>query len=214
MSVSNRTDEKTKRRRGAPLVWGASALAAGILVLGVTGTLSSWTSAVITNDTNTTKASDAVALSEAQGGTVCVDTATTADNTATCSTINKYGGTATTLSPGATAHTTTVTLKNTGTGAGALTLAAGTCTSSGGATGSTGNLCDQATVTVECPTGTTTSGPSTLNAFDAAAASSVANLAAGASVVCTLSVSLPSTAPAGVSGMVASQPLVWTLTAT
>jgi hypothetical protein len=212
MSVSNRTDENKQRRRGAPLVWGASALAAGILVLGVTGTLSSWTAAIITNDTNTTKASDAVALSEAQGGAVCVDTATTSTNTATCSTINKYGGIAPTLTPGGPAHTTTVTLTNTGTGAGDLTLAAGACTSTGGAAGSTGNLCNQATVTVECPTGTATFGPGTLNAFDTAPDSAVASLAAGDSVDCTFSVSLPSTAPASVSGMVASQPLVWTLT--
>ena len=204
--------ETTKRRRNAPLLWAGGAVAAVVLVLGVSGTLSSWTQAMITNDTNTTSATDAVALSESSGGTTCVDTATTATNTATCSTINKYGGTATPLGQGD-VKTTSVTLTNTGTGSGALTLDAGACTKSGGAAGSTGNICDEVTVTVACPTGTVKVPTSTLTAFDAAAPAAIGTLTAGASVTCDVTVALPSTAPSSVAGQTASQPLVWTLDA-
>ena len=79
-----------KKKRFAPVVWGASALAAAVLVLGVTGTLSSWTTAVIGNTDNSVASTKAVSLSESSGGTQCVDTADTNDNTAQCTTINKY----------------------------------------------------------------------------------------------------------------------------
>lgn len=206
---------QTERRRSAPLLWGGGVIAAVVLVLGVSGTLSSWTQAIITNDTNTTKAENAVALSESSGGTTCVDTATTTTNTATCSTINKYGGTAAPLDPdGDNTQTTTVVLKNTGTGDGNLTLDAGACTSTGGAAGSTGDICDEVDVTVACPTGTVLYGPATLNTFAGAASVAIATpLAAGASVTCDITVTLPADAPSSVSGMTASQPLVWTLDA-
>ena len=176
--------------------------------------MSAWTTAIITNDNNTTQAGNAVALSEADStGTVCVDTASTASNTATCTDINKYGGTAAPLQPGQ-SKTTTVTMKNTGNAAGALTLKAGPCTHTGGPAGSTANICDQVQVTVACPTGTTTYGPGTLTAFAAVAApTAVSSLAAGASVACDFTVSLPANAPSGVAGMIAAQQLTWTLTA-
>jgi len=52
------------RRRFLPLVWAASAFAAVVLVLGVNGTLSAWTSAIITNDTNTVATANALILKE------------------------------------------------------------------------------------------------------------------------------------------------------
>jgi hypothetical protein len=211
MSHSN---DPEKRRRSVPLLWLSGAMAAALLVLGVNGTLSSWTTAIIHNDTNTTSATDAVALSEADGvGTVCVDTGTVGDgsNTATCSTINKYGGTTTPLSPGGAGNATTVTLKNTGSATGNLTLTASGCTKSAGISGATDNICDYVNLTVECPTPTSTySG--TLTAFASAGAQTVASLAAGASVACTFTVSLPANAPADIATQVASQPLTWTLT--
>lgn len=216
--MTNETNEKQGRRRALPLLWISGFIAASLLVLGVNGTLSAWTSAIINNSTNTTEAAQSVALSEANGaGTVCVDTATVADgsNTATCSTINKYGGTvadgSTALVPGAAGNATTVTLKNTGSSAGDLTVTASGCTKSAGSGTATLDLCDYVDVLVECPAATTTySGK--LSAFATAGAVAVKNLAAGASVACTFTVSLPSDAPADIAGQIASQPLTWTLT--
>lgn len=98
-----------KRLRNAPVVWGSSALAAAVLVLGINGTLSTWTQAIIDNGNNSAASASAVALTETvksqanQGGaggtqtvgTVC-DTRTQPSNeltdAAACDTINKYGG--------------------------------------------------------------------------------------------------------------------------
>lgn len=100
---------RLKRRHQAPLVWGSSVLAAGVLFLGVNGTLSTWTKAVIENGNNSVGSASAVALTETvtsqtnqsgagstqTAGTVC-DTRTQSSNTLTgiaaCDTINKYGG--------------------------------------------------------------------------------------------------------------------------
>src|SRR5580765_7589642 len=100
-SQSAQPSHRARRRRAVPLLWVSGALSAAILVLGVSGTLSSWTQAVIANDTNTAATTHAVILKEAQGATTCFSSAS-ATNSSTCSTINKYGGTASPLSPGGT----------------------------------------------------------------------------------------------------------------
>lgn len=211
MTVTDATP-KRPRRHSAPLLWASGGLAATILVLGVTGTLSAWTTAIIHNDTDTTSATDSVALAESTGAGLCVDTSTTATNEATCSTVNKYGGTSAPLVPGAAGNATTVTLTNTGSTTGDLVLSADACTMSGGISGATDDICDYVDLLVECPGGTTTySG--TLSAFAAAGDQAVDSVAAGDSVSCTFTVSLPSTAPADIATQVASQPLTWTLSA-
>ncbi|MBO9524065.1 MAG: hypothetical protein J7518_21215 [Nocardioidaceae bacterium] len=202
--------ENTKRRRSAPLLWGSGAIAAALLILGVSGTLSTWTTALVHNDVNTTSAQGAVALSESSGGATCVDTATTTTNEATCSTINKYGGSV--LDPdGVNSATATVQMTNTGTATGDLTLDADACSTSGGATTSTSNLCDYVQVTVTCD-GTVKYGPATLSAFAAAGPATIGTLTPSAATSCTLVVTLPSGSPAGVSGQTALQQLNWTLT--
>ncbi|MGC4112628.1 MAG: hypothetical protein QM747_19820 [Nocardioides sp.] len=108
--------------------WAGGLVAAVVLVLGVSGTLSSWTSAIITNDNNTTSLTEAMRLVETDGTVTC-DTGTSDTNTVTCSDINKYGGTSTPLAPGD-AHHVTVTLTNRGTGTGDLTLSSESCQSS------------------------------------------------------------------------------------
>ncbi|MGN6781352.1 MAG: hypothetical protein ACTHJH_07615 [Marmoricola sp.] len=207
-------DEQGSRRRRTPALAVSGAAAAAVLVLGVTGTLSSWTTAIITNDTNTTKAVTAVALTESDGSaTTCADTSTTADNTATCSSINKYGGTSTPLNPdGVNSHTTTVTLTNVGTESGGLTVSGGTCTNNGGAVGATLKLCNVLTVTIACPSGTQ-KYTGTLADFAAPGEQAIATLAPGGTAVCDVTVTLPKDAPSGVSAMDVSQPITWTLTA-
>lgn len=216
MSESNPGARK-KRRRSAPLLWGSGLIAAAILVLGVNGTLSSWTTAIITNGTNTAGAGTAVALSETgpgPTGPVTCDTSTTTSNTINCS-VNKYGGD--TAMKAGDSTTVDVTFTNTGTGnASSLTLAPGACTDSAG-----GSLCTSGdlTVAVSCSDGATYASASAYTDLVWAAAAPgtqaqvvhTATIAPGAQITCQFTTTLLSTAPATDAGMSVSQPLVWTL---
>jgi len=218
---------RKKRRRIAPRLWTSGAVAAGILVLGVNGTLASWTQAVITNDKNNVASAEAVSLIETGGagtgadGTIC-DTQDTTTNTATCTTVNKYGGTSgggqdsVPLSPGE-SRTATVALANNGTGTGNLVLGAAACQhvvndATGGDTTALHDVCTQITVSVAC-TGDVTVAPTTPVALSAFTGLTIGNLAATQSTACTFTVSLPSNTPAEYSNQLASQVLTWTLTA-
>lgn len=148
---------RAKKRRAVPLVWAGSLLGATLLVLGVSGTLSSWTTAIITNSGNTVAAANAVILQETLPGTtptVCNSTDNNdGSNSYTCTSINKYGGTATPLDPVTnTMQSVTVNMKNTGTSSGALTLAPGTCVKSLGSLSASQSICDVALVTLKCTT--------------------------------------------------------------
>ncbi|WP_310963246.1 COG1361 family protein [Nocardioides terrisoli] len=229
-----------KRRRKAPLLWAGGALGAAILVLGVNGTLSSWTSAIINNDHNSVASAKAVALvetgtqSDGTAVTTQCDTASVADgtNTVTCSQLNKYGGVTggtselgtaatdniTALSPGDT-RDSAVTLTNDGTGTGNLTLAAGSCghvvnDAAGGDTTGNYDLCTQITVSVACTGDATLAAttPVTLSNFNGSGFGSL-SLAPGKSSACTFTVALPADTPAGFSNQLASQALTWTLAA-
>ncbi|MCW2753007.1 MAG: hypothetical protein JWQ32_418 [Marmoricola sp.] len=220
--MSETTSDKNKRRRTGAL-WASGAFSAAILVLGVNGTLSSWTSAIIDNTNNTVASTHAVALLETGPGAVtCDTTSTTTNQVSNCSSINKYGGTGTPLNPdsisGGDSQAVTVNLKNTGTGQGDLVLAADTCgsTALGGSTTADPTdfpVCAKVTVTVACTspaTLDTTGTPVVLSSFTGGA---VGTLAAGAATDCTFTLNLPSGTPAGYSSQVASQVLHWTLTA-
>ncbi len=165
--MSNISTHRAKRRF-LPLVWAASAVSAAVLVLGVNGTLSAWTSAVITNDTNTVATANALILKETTGvgagATNCYSSDGTG-NTYTCSTINKYGGITTPLVPGA-SQQVDVTFQNVGKATGAtFKLQAGACsqtpTASTTATPPINNLCtasDELTVAVSCQDGASYTG--------------------------------------------------------
>ncbi|MBN9618439.1 MAG: hypothetical protein J0H43_01700, partial [Actinobacteria bacterium] len=219
---------RPRRRRTAPLVWAAGAVAAAVLVLGVTGTLSSWTSAILTNGSNQVGSGASVILSETGPGstgtaTTCT-TAGTVDNTASCTQINKYGDAGvldTTMSPGG-SISTTVSLTNTGSGAATtFTMAPGACTSvyntgsnSGSAPAAGDDLCSQMQVAVTCTGATLTVAATTLDAFATNSPYTLTGgLASGAAASCTFTVSLPSTTPANYSGQTVTQPIVWTLSA-
>lgn len=228
-----RESNSLKRRRGAPLVWLAGVIAAALLVLGVTGTLSTWTTAIIGNNNNSAASTSAVALIETQtapvntSATPC-DSASSTDNTVTCSSINKYGGIGSTgtanandaygapLNPdGTNSQAVTVNLKNDGTGSGSLVLAAGAC-SNHAYPGSTGadttdyNLCTQMHLAVTCTTPSTFTYSGTVGAFTGG---TIGTLAATASTNCTFTVTLPTTTPAGFASQYLTQALTWTLTA-
>jgi hypothetical protein len=226
--MSQPTPEKT-RRRSAPLIWIGGLLAAVLLVLGVSGTLSTWTAAILTNDSNQAGTTAAVVLEEtgpdAAGATVTCTTAGTTTNTATCSQINKYGDAGalvTTLQPGD-SISTAVQLTNTGSGdATSFTMTPGACGSvynTGSQSGSTpagaDDLCTQLQVSVTCTGGATLStGPVSLAAFQASGPYTLGTgLASGATATCTFTVSLPGTTPANFSGQTATQSIQWQLSA-
>lgn len=218
---------RTATRGTAPLIWLASAVAAAVLTLSVSGTLSGWTTAVLGNDTNTVATAGAVILKEANaaGTTTCYSSADPS-NVATCSTINKYGGTATPLIPGG-SQVTTVTFTNAGARNGtSFALAPGTCTQTpvaGSGTPAVGNVCTNGDLTVDlrCSAGSTYSSAAAWSDLSYAAAApptatkthtaASGDLNAGASWTCQVTVALLSTASVLDQAVTVSQPLVWTL---
>jgi hypothetical protein len=212
-----------KRRRSAQL-WVGAGLAATVLVLGVNGTLSSWTTALITNDQNTAGATSTyVALIETDGTNTC-DTTTLPNNTdAACSTINKYGGD-TTMSPGD-SSVVDVTFTDPGTGDGnTFSYAPGSCTPTDGTGGV--DLCTDGdlTVTVSCSTGASYSAGAVVAALGQSATpgtlatkswtSAPALAAASASAVtCRFTTALSAAAKPSDAGSQVAQPVTWTLDA-
>lgn len=215
----------SSRVRRAPLVWVASGIAALVLTLGVNGTLSSWTEAILNNTTNSASTGQAVILREALGTTTCLSS-DTASNSSTCSTINKYGGTAAPLTPG-TDQTVTVTFTNVGAAnASSFSLAPGACSqtpAAGSGTPAAADLCTSGdlTVAVSCSPGTTYAAANAWTdlAYAAAApptatkshAASGGDLNAGSSFTCQFTVALASGAGVATQGITVSQPLSWTL---
>ncbi len=226
-------DEGRGRRRATPLLWISGALASLVLVLGVSGTLSSWTEAILTNDDNTADAAAAVVLEETGpdglGGTATCTTSGTTSNTATCSTVNKYGDAgvtatgATALEPGD-STTTTVTLTNTGPGdASTFTLTPAACAStytSGAQQGDPpavgDDLCSQLEAAVSCvddaatPATVLTVAATKLSVWSGAE-TITGGLTSGSAVTCTFTVSLPAATPANYSGQSVAQDLAWTI---
>lgn len=217
-----------RRRRGvgAPLLV-SLAVAVAALALGASGTLSTWTAAVIGNSNDTVATATAVILQETQGATSCFSS-TSASNSSTCSTINKYGGTATPLTPGGAAQTVDVTFRNVGgANASSFALAPGTCSqtpTAGTGTPAAANVCTNGdlTVAVSCSPGTTyASGSAWTDLAYAAAAPPTAtkthavasgDLNAGSSWTCRFTVALSANAAVTDQGVTLSQPLTWTLT--
>lgn len=217
------------RRRFAPILWISGAVAAAVLVLGVNGTLASWSTAVLTNGNNQAGSAASVILAESgpdgTGTSTTCTTAGTASNTATCDQINKYGNGGvldTSMSPGDSINTA-VTLTNSGSGdAATFTVAPSSCASlyntgskSGTAPAAADDLCSQLQVAVACTGGATLTLPATsLAAFATGGPYTLtAGLASGATASCTFTVSLPAATAANYSGQTATQPVVWTLTA-
>jgi hypothetical protein len=229
----NETLDRNKRQRSAPLVWLGGALAATLLILGVTGTLSTWTTAVIGNNNNSVASTTSVALIETQTAPVNADaapcdTASTTTNTVTCYDINKYGG----IGSGATANANdsygaplnpdgsdsqavTVNLKNDGTGSGSLVLSSEACSnhaypSSTGANVAGYNLCDRMQLAVTCSTPSLYTYHGTVGDFTGG---TIGTVAATVSTNCTFTVTLPLGTPSGYASQYLTQALTWTLTA-
>ena len=208
------------RGRLTPLALLTGVLGAVVLALSMNSSLAAFT-ASITNSINTAGAGTLIMQEENAAGTVtCLSTDgasnNVATNSATCATINKYGG-STTMVPGQTVSTT-VTIKNVGTSpAASFTLTPGTCTQSGNVTGSATDFCSKMNVVLTQAVGSTTTtvtpASSTLATLATAGPLSLsAPVAPGATITFTFAVTLASGAGNTYQGLAASQPLVWTFT--
>ena len=202
------------RVRFTPIAVTTALLSAAFLSLSVTGTLSGFTAA-ITNSANSAASGTLMMQEQTTNGsttTTCtsVDGGSVSTNSATCSTINKFGG-STVAAPGYTA-TTTITMKNTGTvGASTFTLTPGTsCTQSnnGASNGTATDFCSKMNLTIM--QGSTSIFSGTLATFAGSAAKSLTTLAAGASSTFTFAVTLDSSAGNTYQGLAASVPMTWT----
>ncbi|RNL79186.1 hypothetical protein [Nocardioides marmorisolisilvae] len=219
------TPTKTKKSRRTAALWGSGAIAATVLVLGVNGTLSSWTSALITNSNDTAGATASyLALVETDNTNTC-DTTTAPNNTiAACSSINKYGGN-TTMSPGD-SSVVSVTFTNPGTAVGnTFAYTPGTCTPTNGTGGI--DLCSQGdlTVAVACSTGTSYNAGNDIAALGQSAAapgSLVAktwtsapalDAASATAITCRFTTTLDAASPPVDAGSQVSQPIAWQLDA-
>ena len=215
--MSNHTAAPRKRVRFAPLVLATSVAAAALLSVSMSGTLSGFV-ASITN-TNNTAASGSLIMEEKSTGTTPVtclstDAGSVSTNTATCSTINKFGG-STTMVPGQTVSTS-ITIKNAGTvSANTFTLTPGaTCAQSAnaaaGASGTATDFCSKLNVVITSGSTTVYSGTAAALAGTAAKSLSAAPVTAGTSTPFTIAVTLDSSAGNTYQGLSASLPLTWT----
>jgi uncharacterized repeat protein (TIGR01451 family) len=208
-----------KRLRFTPLALTTVLLSAGLLSMSVTGTLSGF-AASITNSVNSASTGSLTMQETGPGSTGATVTCNSTDggsvatNTATCATINKFGGSQS-MVPGQTV-TTTVVLKNTGTvRATAFSLTPGTtCTQTGSVSGSANDLCAKLNLTI------TQNGASSPALFSGTLASFAAStapyaltpLASGASSTYVFTVTLDSSATTAYQGLTASMPMTWTFT--
>lgn len=216
---------RRRRERRVPLLWLASGVAAVVLVLGTNGTLSSWTAAVLTNDTNTVATATAVILQEVGPAAATCLSSSGAGNSYTCSTVNKYGGTASPLSPGG-SQVTDVVFSNVGAApASSFVLTTGSCSQSptaGSGSPAAANVCTNGdlTVAISCSDGGTYSAGSawadlvlspTAPGSIPATLTHTATLASGSSFTCRFTVALGAAADVLDQGITASQALTWTL---
>ena len=211
--MSNPTPVKAKRIRFAPIAIATGVLAAVLLSVTMTGTLSGF-AAQITNSTNTA-ATGALTMQEQNSGATVTCTSTdggsVSNNTATCATINKFGG-STTMVPGQTV-TTPITIRNTGSvAANTFTLTPGaTCaqSNSGTTNGTATDLCAKLSVVITNTTANTVVYSGTLAALAGTPAYTLPAVASGGTTAFSFAVTLASTAGNTYQGLQASLPLVW-----
>jgi hypothetical protein len=202
-----------RRLHFAPIALVTGVAAAALLSASMTGTLSGFV-ASITNSTNTAASGALVMQEQNSDATVtCLSSDNTlSTNTASCSTINKFGGNLL-MVPGQTV-TTAITIKNAGTvPAATFKLTPGaTCTQSTNGTlnGSATDLCAKLNVVIT--SGATTVFSGTLATLAGAAQSAFTMPAApiaGATIPFSFAVTLDSGATNSYQGLAASLPLTW-----
>ena len=207
---------RAKRIRLAPMALAAGVLGAVLLSASMSGTLSGFTASIY-NSTNTAASGTLIMQETTTTGTPVTCTSTDggsiSTNTATCGTINKFGG-STTMVPGQTV-TTGITIRNAGTSpASTFTLTPGpTCTqgTNGGTNGSATDFCAKLNVVITSGATTVFSGTAATLAGAATSAFTMPPApAAGVSVPFSIAVTLNSTADNRYQGLSGAVPLTWT----
>jgi hypothetical protein len=197
------------RKKLVPIVLAGGLLAAGVLAASTTGTLGGFV-ATITNGSNTAASGVLTMHAASSDGTVTCDSTDgggVSVNSATCSTLDEFGG-STTLIPGQSLKTT-VAITNSGTvTAQAFSLAAGDCAQSnnGAINGSATDMCGMG---LKIVSGGTTLYDGTLAGFKASPVS-LSALGPGSSQSFDFTVTIPSSAGNSYQGLKASLPLTWT----
>lgn len=170
--------------------------------------------ASIQNSTNT--ASSGTLTMEEKSGALSCSSFNGGTNSATCATINKYGGTDTPLTPGGAAKTTEITIQNTGNlAATTFSLTPGACSSTNvGANSGTGNLCEKVKVKITSGThiifdGTAKALADGGNINLLTQLGGIASITANQTVPFKFEVSLPADTDATFQGKQISQPLTW-----
>jgi hypothetical protein len=213
------TKRKRKRARFAPIAIIGAVAAATLLSLSLTGTMSGFI-ASIQNNTNTAGSGSLVMQERTTGSTpiTCLSTdgGTLATNTATCSTINKFGGNLT-MVPGQSV-VQNITITDIGTAnVGTFTLTHGaSCTQAvnGAFNGGASDVCSKMTVSIVSGSTTVYSGTvAGLAAALPAAIAMPAAPAAGVAVPFVITTTLPLTVDNTYQGYSVSLPLTWTFTA-
>lgn len=203
-----------RRRLVLPVVL-AGSVASLILALGLSPTVAAFTASI--QNTVNTAATGVLSMQESNsdGSVRCnsTDGGSISTNSATCSTINKYGG-STTMVPGQTI-TTNISIANTGTvAAKTFSLTPGACGQSANGTvnGTATDLCTKMTLVITSGNSTVYSGP--LSGFsapvDILAKTTTTSVAPGATVPFSFAVTLPAGADNTYQGLKASQVLTWT----
>ncbi|MGC3992979.1 MAG: hypothetical protein QM779_02430 [Propionicimonas sp.] len=204
-----------RKRRGVALpVVIAGGLSSLLLAFSLTPTFSALTAA-ITNSANTAGTGTLVMTETSSDmGTTCTSGAT---GSATCSTINKFGGNTASsgymaLKPGGSV-TSTVTIKNSGTvDASTFTMGGGTCTMStnGTVNGSAtqAQLCGKFNLVITA--GGTSVYTGTAAAFAGTTTTIGSGVTAGSTVTIVVKITLDSSADATYQGLAITQPITWT----
>lgn len=203
-----------RRRLVLPVVL-AGSVASLILALGLSPTVAAFTASI--QNTINTAATGVLSMQESNsdGSVRCnsTDGGSISTNSATCSTINKYGG-STTMVPGQTI-TTNISIANTGTvAAKTFSLTPGACGQSANGTvnGTATDLCTKMTLVITSGSSTVYSGP--LSGFtapvDVLAKTTTTSVAPGATVPFSFAVTLPAGTDNTYQGLKASQVLTWT----
>lgn len=227
LPVMNRVIAIFRRSRRLSMLL-VGALASLALAGSVVYALGGFTATII--NTGNSAASGTIVLSETQGATTCLSTASDAisTNSNNCSTINLFGS-ATALEPGV-ANSVTVAFKNVGVNNASSFLATpGSCTAGDNSATApyygtdTANFCSEVDVTIEnattgkcvypagpglCPA---LSSTDTLATLASAAPISFGSLAASATDSVVISAGLDNSATNADQGLAAAENLTWTL---
>jgi len=214
MSSDNQSPQRRPRRRAALPALIAGGVSSILLAFSMTPTFSAVTAQIV--NSVDTAGTGSLTMQESDGTSTCnsTDSGSISTNSATCSSINKYGGKLD-MTPGSSV-TTNITIKDTGTvAATSFTLLGGACAqSANGSTGGTAtDLCAKYNIVIK--SGSTTVYTGTAAALDGKTLDLLAllgksSVAAGETVPFAITATLDSSAGNAYQGLKISQPLTWT----